>query len=405
VLTDESSPRYRIIEPLDELLEGLHELGTPCELVLPNGRVHPIGDGDPEFRIRLRNDLPLRQAITDLSLGRAYVNGDLDFEGDVLAALALREVLPATIPISQVLRVAADMFLPATIANARAINFHYSLGDDFYLTFLDRKYHFYSQCLFHGDAETLEEAAEHKLENMWSALELRPGMRLLDIGGGWGGLPAYAGERGVHVTSLTLSQESADYIRRRTASGPVPAEVIVEDILDHFPSEPYDHAVIFGVIEHIPNYRRFCQRVWGSLRPGGRLYVDASATREKYAASAFTREYTWRGPHSCLAVQDLVQELLFHGFEVLTVRQESHDYELTMTHWARRLDEAHTLIADRWSEEVYRAFRVFLWGGVYGFRTDRLQAYSVVAERRADGGPRPGNLRRLGHFLGSVVSR
>ena len=67
--------------------------------------------------------------------------------------------------------------------------------------------------------------------------------------------------------------------------------------------------------------------------------------------------------------------------------------------------EAHGLIANRWSESVYRAFRIFLWGGVYGFRTNRLQAYSLVAERRSDPGPRPGNLRRLGHFLGSVVSR
>ena len=132
----------------------------------------------------------------------------------------------------------------------------------------------------------------------------------------------------------------------------------MEDILDHYPSRPYDHIVVFGVIEHIPNYRRFCERAWGALVPGGRLYIDASATREKYASTAFTREYTWHGPHSCLAVQDLVEELLFHGFDVLQVRQETHDYELTMGTWAKRFDEAHGYVADRWSESVYRAFRI-----------------------------------------------
>ncbi len=406
MLTDRSRPDYLSPDPLDELLEALHELGTPCELMLPDERVWRIGDPKPpEFRFVFCNDIPLRQPVTDLSLARAYVNGDIDLEGDVMAALGLRELLPSPVPVGQLVRLAGEMALPATVANTRAIDFHYSLGDDFYLTFLDRKYHFYSQCLFHSDDETLEQAAEHKLESMWNALGLQPGMRLLDIGGGWGGLAEYAGDRGVHVTSLTLTHDSADYIRRRTGGGHLPGDVLVEDILDHFPSEPYDHAVIFGVIEHIPNYRRFCQRVWGSLVPGGRLYVDASATREKYAITAFTREYTWRGPHSCLALQDLVEELLFHGFEVLNVRQESHDYELTMTHWARRLDGAHRVVADRWSEEVYRSFRVFLWGGAYGFRTSRLQAYSLVAERRSDPGPRPGQLRRLGHFLGSVVSR
>lgn len=405
MLTDRSSHGYLAPDPLDELVDAMHELGTPCELALPDGRVWRIGSAAPEFRFSICNELPLRQPITDLSLARAYVNGDIDVEGDVLAALALRELLPTAVPVSQLVRLAGEMVLPATAANARAIDFHYLLGDDFYLTFLDRKYHFYSQCLFRSDDETLERAADHKLESMWDALGLQPGMRLLDIGGGWGGLAEYAGNRGVQVTSLTLTHESADYIRRRASGGPLPAVVLVEDILDHFPSQPYDHAVIFGVIEHIPNYRRFCQRVWAALVPGGRLYVDASATREKYAVSAFTREYTWRGPHSCLALQDLVEEMLFNGFEVLSVRQDSRDYELTMTHWARRFDAAHRMVADRWSEEIYRSFRVFLWGGVYGFRTNRLQAYSLVAERRSEAGPRPGNLRRLGHFLGSVISR
>ena len=396
---------YLTPDPLTQLSDALEELGTPCELVLPTGRVRWFGDGAAKFRIVLRNDLPLQQSITDWSLARAYVNGDVDVEGDVIAALDLRDQLPFAVPVGQLLRLAADLLRPATVANTRAIDFHYSLGDDFYLTFLDSKYHFYSQCRFHAEDETLEQAAEHKLESMWDALNVRPGMRLLDIGGGWGGLAAYAGSRGVHVTSLTINQDSAEYMRRRIDSEQLPAEVLVEDILDHFPSEPYDHVVIFGVIEHVPNYRRFCQRVWGALKPGGRLYVDASATREKYATTAFTREYTWAGPHSCLIVQDLLEELLYHGFDVLNVRQDTHDYELTMRHWAERFDAAHAAVADRWTEEVYRAFRVFLWGGVHGFKTNRLQAYTVVAERREDAGPRPGNLRRLGHFLASAVSR
>jgi len=405
MMSDRPSRGYLAPDPTDQLIAAMEELAVPCGLGLLDGRLLTFGDGAPVFRILLRNELPLAGSLTDLSLARAYVNGDIDVEGDIPSLLALRELVPFAFPVRQMLRLVSDLLLPATVANERAIDFHYSLDDDFYLTFLDRRYHFYSQCLFESEDETLEGAAEHKLERMWSALELKPGMSLLDIGGGWGGLAAYAGERGVNVTSLTLARESAEYIRQRTRGGSHPAEVIVEDVLDHVPSHPYDHAVIFGVIEHVPNYRRFCRRIWGALREGGRLYVDASATREKYAATAFTREYTWSGPHSCLALQDLIEELLFHGFDVLHVRQESHDYELTMWHWAQRFDASHATIADRWSEEVYRAFRLFLWGGVYGFKTNRLQAYSLVAERRADAGPRPGNLRRLGHFLGSIVSR
>jgi cyclopropane-fatty-acyl-phospholipid synthase len=160
--------------------------------------------------------------------------------------------------------------------------------------------------------------------------------------------------------------------------------------------------VIFGVIEHIPNYRRFCERVWSALKPGGRLYLDASATKEKYAAGAFTRQYTWSGPHSCLALQLMVQELLFHGFEVVRVRRETRDYELTMRHWADRFEAKEDEVIERWNEQLYRAFRVFLRGGSHAFKTNRLQAYSVVAERRLDPGPRPGVVRRFGQFAGSL---
>ena len=396
---------YLTPDPLTQLTDSLQELGTPCELILPSGASVSLGSGSPAFRIVLRNDLPLRAPLSDLSLARAYVAGDLDVEGDLMSLLGLRDVLHFQISLSQLLRVGTAFLVPARVANARAIEHHYSLGDDFYLQFLDRTYHFYSQCLFASDDETLEQAAVHKLESMWSALELKPGMRLLDIGGGWGGLAAYGAERGIHVTSLTLTQDSAAFIRNRTAALQPAPEVIVEDILDHCPHQPYDHAVMFGVIEHVPNYRRFCRRIWAILKPHGRIYLDASATREKYAATAFTREYTWHGPHSCLAVQDLVGEMLYHGFDVLGVRQETQDYELTMGAWARRFDDAHDEIADRSSEEVYRAFRVFLWGGTHGFRTNRLQAYSVVAQRRDAPGPRPGTLRRLGQFVAASVSR
>ena len=139
----------------------------------------------------------------------------------------------------------------------------------------------------------------------------------------------------------------------------------------------------------------------------GRLYVDASATREKYASTAFTREYTWRGPHSCLALQDLIEELLFHGFDVLDVRQGTAQLRADHGALGQAFDAAHQDIADRSSggDSTGRSVCCPLQGGHHGFRTNRLQAYSLVAERRDDAGPRPGTLRRLAHFLASTASR
>jgi cyclopropane-fatty-acyl-phospholipid synthase len=386
-----------------QLIGVLERLSTSGTVELCDGTRHRIGDSDPAWHIRFRTEAAQSLPLDEYALGQAYVAGDIDLDGDLAALLDVRSGLRKGITVRDAAAFAYRLMLRApTKVNAASIAKHYTLGDDFYLSFIDRRYRYYSHCLFHHDDETLEEAAEHKLESMWNALDLKPGMRLLDIGGGWGGTTQYCGNRGVEVTSLTLVEESAAYIRRLIAEQGIPGKVIVQDILDHRPSEPYDHAVIYGVIEHIPNYRTFCERVWSALKPGGRLYLDASATKQKFAVSPFTRQFTWPGHHSFLSLQDMVRELLFHGFEIVEAKRETHDYELTIRHWADRFEANHDFVAGRWGEDVYRAFRMFLRGGQHAFASNRLQAYHLVAERREDPGPRPGALLRAADFIGSL---
>jgi cyclopropane-fatty-acyl-phospholipid synthase len=234
---------------------------------------------------------------------------------------------------------------------------------------------------------------------MFAALRLEPGMRLLDIGGGWGGVVRYCAPRGVRVTTLTLADDSYRYLRRLHDEERLEGELVQGDFLQYRPERPFDAVVIYGVIEHLPNYGRFCARAWECLAPGGRLYMDASASKEKYLMSAFTRRYIWHGTHTFLALQDIVQELLWHGFELEEVRRETRDYELTMRHWAERFDAARDAIVAGWGEKVYRAFRMYLWGGCHAFHVDRLQAYHLVARRRPEPGPRPGLLRRTRNFV------
>ena len=138
-----------------------------------------------------------------------------------------------------------------------------------------------------------------------------------------GGLALYCKKLGVKVTSLTISEDSERFIKKLIAENDLDADVIREDFLEYRAWQAYDHVVVFGVIEHIPNYVRFCERAWDALKPGGKIYMDASATKEKYAASAFTRRYTWTGAHSCLVLPDMLQELIRHGFHVEQVVNET----------------------------------------------------------------------------------
>jgi cyclopropane-fatty-acyl-phospholipid synthase len=298
--------------------------------------------------------------MTELSIGQAYITGLIDVEGDLGALFAARTSLKEKVPLRQKLQFIYDHFRAATKMNSKAIADHYNRGDDFYLTFIDRRFRIYSHGIFQTPRDTIEEASEYKLETMFSRLGLKPGMRLLDIGGGWGGVTQYCGARGVHVTTLTLAADSAQYVRRLIAENDLPGEVFLEDFLNHRPEKPYDHIVIYGVIEHIPNYRRFAGKVWDILSPGGRMYLDGSAAVTKYAVSAFTRDHIWTGTHTFFTLQNVVGELLYHGLEIIEVARETVDYQLTMKEWARRLDAAKDHIVAGWGEKTYRVFRLFL---------------------------------------------
>jgi cyclopropane-fatty-acyl-phospholipid synthase len=397
VAADRTASEHRAAALIHRLLEPAR---TPCEVVLPSGQTLSFGRTPPKFRVVFHSDQALRAGLDEFALAQAYVAGEIDIEGDMLSLLDLRSRLTDRGTLLQAARFLYQLFLsPPTRMNRRAIGAHYNYGDDLFLCFMDSKYHLYSHGIFHADDDSLEQASESKCAQMWDSLRLRPGMRILDIGAGWGAATTYCAPRGIHVTSLTIAEDSYRFIGNLLEQGQLSGEVRLEDFLDHHPAQPYDAIVIFGVIEHIPNYQRFCSRVWECLKPGGLIYLDGSASKEKYHMGSFARQYIWQGTHTFCCLQDLIGELLYHGLDLLEVRNETHDYELTMLNWARRFDDHREAIVSRWGEPHYRAWHLYLWGGCHGFRNDILQAYHVAARRRADRGPRPGLLKRCKNFV------
>lgn len=367
-----------VANALDKILSSS---GVSCEVRWPQDRVRRYGSGIPAFQLTIHNDRMLRHTLDEFSFAQAYVQGDIDIEGDMVTLLQLRTQVQDKVRLKSWLQFLFNLFLKSeTRVNKQAIADHYQHGDDLYLSFIDQRYRFYSQGIFKHADESLEDASEHKLEQMFEALQLQPGMRLLDIGGGWGGVAQYCGSRGVRVTELTLGEDSYRYIERLIEQQQLPCKVLLQDFLTFEPDEPFDAIVIYGVIEHIVNYRRFSEQVWRCLKPGGRLFLDASASIVKYDVSAFARQYIWSGTHTFLCLQDLIGELLRHGLQIEQVQNESSHYAHTMLHWAQRLEQNRDSIVSRWGETIYRAFRLYLWGGSQAF-PHLLQAYHLVAQR------------------------
>jgi cyclopropane-fatty-acyl-phospholipid synthase len=376
-----------------ELLRNIVEgSGVSCQVELPSG-THQFGGGSPDFKVRFHDSSILGRGFDELGFAEAYINGKIDIEGDIQGVFKLRQRIHDRVPLPLWLQFIGNLLRGETKVNRESILAHYEYGDDFFLAFMDKKFRFYSHGNFENENETLEEGSEHKVENMFKKLGLKPGMRLLDIGAGWGATEQYCGSRGVQVTGLTIGDDSHRFISNMIQEQNLPCRILKEDFLEHKPEEPYDAIVIFGVIEHIPNYQKFSEQVWKCLKPGGLLYLDASASVEKYDVSPFARKYIWPGHHTYLCLQDLIKELLYKGHEVMEVKNESADYGRTMKLWAERLEENREMIVSRWGEKLFRTFQLYLWGGAETF-PEMLQAYHVVARRGKTERKRPGWLRR-----------
>lgn len=358
------------------------QVRTPFEIRLWGDRAYRFGEGEPavEILVRDRRGLSALGSLDELGICEAYMAGSLDVMGDMLRFVGLRGNLRDSHPLDSLWRRVAPWVVGRFTTNRRAIAAHYEFDNDFYLQFLDPT-RCYSQAVFARDDEDLETAQRRKLDFVIDACRLKPGDRVLDVGSGWGTFTEHAGRRGIRVTGLTLSRQSerfqADLIRRLQ----LPAQVLNQDFLMHDSPEPYDAIVILGVMEHLPDYPAVLRRFQRLLKPGGRVYLDASAFREKYAKPTFVSRYVFPGDHSYFCLHDFLAALARTPMEVLAVHNDRHSYYLTCKAWAENLEAARDEIIRRWGEALYRRFRLYLWGSAHAFNHRGMEAYRVLLER------------------------
>ncbi len=390
-----------------KIAKFLQRLDISCCFKFPQDESLEIGKGKPLFTVTFHSTAFLWKGITELNIGRAYIEGQFDIKGEVSAFLALRKFIKQNTLIPRLKLNWKIFFSPVIKSNKKSIQHHYSFDDEFFYLFTDKKYHMYSQCIYKKPTETLEQATVHKLETMYSGLKLKKGMRLLDIGGGWGGATRYCVPRGIDVTSLTIADNSKKCIQKLIdeEGWQQKARVYLDDFFNHKPKTPYDAIVIYGVIEHIPYYQRFAAKVWSCLKPGGRIYLDGSASHEKYDLGDFGRILIYPGAHSLMCLQDVIREFLFHGMEIKEVIDERMDYALTLKHWAERFEANRDKLVRICGEKTWRTFHLYLWGTHNAMLTNSMQAYHIIAEKSVEKGIRPSNLKRLFHFTRERTSR
>jgi len=354
----------------------------PFEISLWEGRDYRFGQGEPTVDIVVhdRQGLAALARLDELGICEAYMSGSLDVVGDMLRFVSLRQTLSDHHPLYGLWRRIAPFLIGRFTTNRQAIATHYDFDSDFYLKFLDST-RCYSQAVFENDDEALSTAQRRKLDFAIESCGLKAGDRVLDVGGGWGSFTEHAGLRGINVTSLTISSESEAFVNNLIQRIQLPAQVLNQDFLKHHSPEPYDAIVILGVMEHLPDYSQVLRQIERLLKPGGRVYLDASAFRKKYVKPTFVSRYVFPGDHSYLCLHDFLAAMSNTQLDLLAVYNDSHNYYLTCKAWAENLEQAQDVIIQRWGEALYRRFRLYLWGSAYAFHNRGMEAYRVVLER------------------------
>ncbi len=364
------------------------------DLKLPGGEVHRFRKDDnrageetpPAFMVHVRNQRGTRAlaSLDEYAVAEAYVNADIDVEGDFLQAFELRRLFSDDHPVRSLLRFVQPLISGRNKTDKKAIATHYDLGNEFYWTFLDKRHRLYSQALYRTGNESLEEAAENKLNYICDACRLGPGSKVLDLGAGWGSFSRFAASRGIDVTMLTLSKEQFAYLSKLSAEEPRNGRLTprLESIFEIKSDQRFDAIVVLGVMEHLPEYERLMRKFDTLLQPGGYVYMDFVAARKKYAISTFTHRHVFQGDHSPVVMHELIAATNQVPFEIIAIHNDRHSYYLTAKAWAERLDGARGDLARRFGEKPVRSFQLYLWAVANClYRDADLESYRVVLKK------------------------
>ncbi|WP_217242379.1 class I SAM-dependent methyltransferase [Streptomyces sp. AC555_RSS877] len=414
---------------LKSLVEQL--LGVPLALRIRAWDGSQAGPpGAPTLVVRNRRAVRrLLWKPGELGLARAWVAGDLDVEGDLYTALglisglvwerdedtrgagqALRDPevraavrglvalagppLPPAPPREEVRRPRRRLHTKRT--DKRAISHHYDVGNDFYEIVLGPSMVY--SCAYwpapEADGGTLETAQRDKLELISRKLDLAPGLRLLDVGCGWGSMAIHAArEHGVSVVGITLSQEQAAYARKRVADEGLTdrVEIRVQDYRD-VTDGPYDAISSVGMAEHVgaERYLEYAAVLHRLLRPGGRLLNHQIARRPEregstYSVDAFIDSYVF--PDGELApVGTTVTQLERAGFEVRDVESIREHYALTLRRWVTNLEGEWARAVGLAGAGRARVWRLYMAASALAFERNRIGVNQVLAIRTPQSG-------------------
>ena len=372
------------------------------------------GPDDADVVVEVRSPLATRYLVASpggLGLARAYVAGELEIHGEVYTALrelshastgtlslrerldALRTLGPGTLrpakPPAEEVRLRGRRH--SKDRDRAAISHHYDVSNRFYSWVLGPSMA-YTCAVYPGADATLEEAQYEKFDLVCRKLGLQPGMRLLDVGCGWGGMVLHAARNyGVTVLGVTLSQRQAEWAQDAITQAGLSkvAEVRFLDYRD-VAEDGFDAVSSIGLTEHIgrdnlPAYFRF---LYAKLRPQGRL-LNHCITRPTNSEAAFQERgfinrYVF--PDGELsAVGHIGSVMQDAGFEIRHVEDLREHYARTLAAWCANLDDHWTEAVEEVGSGRARVWALYMAGSRLGFEQNHIQLHQALGVKTVDG--------------------
>ncbi len=362
---------------------------------LPGGRL--LGAADARVRLALKD----WKALWHLARGQIGLLAEDHVRGRVELTGSMREIVQAAAalvdadPTRAGRRAGAwsrlrSRWRHTRAADARQVQFHYDVSDDFYALWLDPR-RVYSCAYWASDAPDLAAAQEAKLDLVCRKLMLRPGERFLDVGAGWGGLLLWAAERyGVQATGITLSKHQHAHVQRlieeRGLAGRVSMHLM--DYRDLPEDRRFDKIASIGMFEHVgrarlPGYFAKLRRL---LEPGGLLMnhgITAGGTRNRELGAgigSFVEHHIFPGGE-LVHIAHVLEAMADAGWETVDVENLRPHYAKTLWAWSDALEAQLARAATLAPEATLRAWRLYLAGSAVAFERGWMALHQVLAAR------------------------
>jgi len=342
-------------------------------------------DGDEPWDIQVHDKRFFKRLLAggSVALGDSYMDGwwDVDSLDEFFARVFnIGAESDANRPTSLLLRTLYFRIFN-TQAGRRAFHVgkrHYDAGNDIFEHMLDRQMAY--SCGYWKDAEDLNAAQQAKLDMICRKLGLQAGMRLLDIGCGWGSLLKFAAERhGVECQGVTVSGEQVKLAKQRTEG--LPVEVRLQDYRTL--SGNFDAIASVGMAEHVgwKNYPEYMEVAHRCLKPGGLFVVQTiGSNRSVKETDPWIAKHIF--PNSMMPSLAQLTRSAEPYFVVEDVQNFGADYDRTLMAWDSNFRAAWPELEEKYGQRFYRMWRYYLMSSAASFRTRRIQLWQLVLAKK-----------------------